>query len=84
VGIIGFLPLLFFLWNVLRRGIRYSSSNALVPVYLWSVVSYLVLLTTLDFWFLEMFWFEVAILLTLTAGWSLNRGRPMELARAKP
>jgi len=82
VGIIGFLPLLFFLWNVIRRGIRYASRNALVPVYLWSVVSYLVLMTTLDFWFLELFWFEVAVLLSLTAGWNLNRERTTNLAHS--
>jgi O-antigen ligase len=82
VGIIGILPLLFFLWNVLRRGIQYSGRNILVPVYLWSVVSYLVLMTTLDFWFLELFWFEVAILLALTAGWNLRKGRAMGLAHA--
>ena len=45
-----------------------ASRNPLVPVYLWSVLAYLILLTTLDFWFLELLWFELAVLLTLSTG----------------
>jgi O-antigen ligase len=66
VGIIGFIPFIVFLGMILMRAFTASKYEPLVSVYLWSIISYLVLLTTLDFWFLEMLWFEIAILLCLT------------------
>jgi hypothetical protein len=44
----------------------------LVSVYLWSVLTFLILLSTLDNWFGEMLWFELAILLTLGV-WAARR-----------
>jgi O-antigen ligase len=66
VGIIGVIPFFIFLGMILKQAFTATKREPLVAVFLWSIVSYLILLTTLDFWFLEMFWFELAILLCLT------------------
>jgi O-antigen ligase len=66
VGIVGFVPLLLFLVNILRRASRVGRFHPLVSVYLWSILTFLILLSTLDNWFGEMLWFELAILVTLT------------------
>lgn len=73
VGIIGFIPFVALLWSILGRGIRRSHTHPLNVVFLWSVVSYLVLLTTVDFWFLDFIWFELALLLALTATPTIQR-----------
>jgi len=65
VGIVGSIPFLLFLVNILRRSARVGRNHPLVSVYLWSVLTFLILLSTLDNWFGEMLWFELAILLTL-------------------
>lgn len=65
VGVLGAIPFLAFIVAVLRRGLRARTTKPLAAVFLWSTVSYLVLLTTLDFWFLEVVWFEFALLVTL-------------------
>jgi len=66
VGVIGFIPFVMVFWVAFRRGIRASSRNPLVPVFLWGCACYAILLTSLDFWFLEVFWFELALLVTLS------------------
>lgn len=71
VGLIGFLPFALFLGSVVRRGAHAASTNALVRVMMWGVGSYLVLLTSVDLWYLDLFWFEVAFLLALAV-----RARP--------
>jgi O-antigen ligase len=68
VGIPGFLCLCWFLWGLLRRSFRHIRTDSLVAVYFWSSVSYLVLLTSSDNWFTEMFWFELAMLLVTSQG----------------
>lgn len=69
VGIVGFAPFLLFLINVFRRGRKAIKRHPLVRVYLWSCMSFLLLLTTVDQWFLEGFWFELAMLLTLASSY---------------
>ena len=68
VGVVGFLPFLALLVHLLRRGTRAGAAEPLARVYLWSVVSLLVLLTSLDFWYGEIFWFELALLAVLSRG----------------
>jgi len=68
VGIIGFVPFMLFLWTILRRSIQRKEKNPMIEIYLWSIVSILILLTTLDFWYGEILWFELAIVLALCAG----------------
>jgi O-antigen ligase len=72
VGIVGFVPFILFLANILRRSARVGRLHPLVSVYLWSVLTFLILLSTLDNWFGEMLWFELAILLTLGV-WAARR-----------
>ena len=66
VGIVGFIPFIVFLGMILRSAFKASKQEPLIGVYLWSIIAYLILLTTLDFWFLEMLWFEIAVLLCIT------------------
>lgn len=68
VGIIGMIPFLFFLRNIFRRARKRLDHNPLVRVYIWSTASYLLLLTTIDLWYLEVFWFEAAMLVVLSNG----------------
>ena len=75
VGLVGMVPFFLFLANVIRRGIRNSANSPLAVVYLWTVIAYLVLLTTLDFWYLDIFWFEAAVLVRLSAGATGDRVR---------
>lgn len=79
VGIVGFVPFCALLWSILRRAIRNLNRHPLIVVYLWSAVSYLFLITTADLWFLDMFWFELAILLTLGVSPMLNPPKTPEL-----
>ncbi len=72
VGIFGVLLFIFFLYSIFKRAMKYRNNHALITIYLWSAIAYLVLLTSLDFWFLDMFWFELAMLLTLTVGSSVR------------
>lgn len=67
VGVIGFVPFLLFLVSILSGARWAARRDPLTAAFFWSAVSYLILMTTLDFWFLEMVWFELAILLTLSA-----------------
>lgn len=64
-GILGLIPFVMFLVNVFRRGGRVSAKHPLVKVYIWGVISLLVLLTTLDAWYWEILWFEIAVLVSL-------------------
>lgn len=68
VGILGMIPFVFFLKNVLGRAKRNVTQNPLVRAYLWSTVSFLLLLSTVDVWYLEVFWFDVAMLVVLSNG----------------
>jgi len=68
VGILGIIPFLFFLKSVLGRARKRLGNNPLVRAYLWSTVSFLLLLSTLDIWYLEVFWFDVAMLVVLSNG----------------
>jgi O-antigen ligase len=68
VGIVGFIPFVFFLKNVFGRAKRRENRHPLVRAYLWSTVSFLLLLTTIDLWYLEMFWFDIAMLVVLANG----------------
>jgi len=65
VGIIGFLPFTGFLVSIVIRGWRNLRKNPLVQIFFWSIVSYLVLLTSVDLWFIDMLWFEFAMLAVL-------------------
>ena len=68
VGIVGIIPFLFFLRNIFRRARTNLAHNPLVRVYIWSTASFLLLLTTIDLWYLEVFWFEAAMLVVLSNG----------------
>jgi hypothetical protein len=78
VGILGIIPFLFFLKNVLGRAKRNLNHNPLVRVFLWSTVSYLLLLSTDDFWYLEVFWFDAAMLVVLSNGLFSSPNRQLE------
>jgi O-antigen ligase len=78
IGIFGIIPFLFFLKNILGRAKKRIDRNPLVRVYLWSTVSFLLLLSTDDFWYLEMFWFDVAMLVVLSNGLFSSSPRPQE------
>lgn len=81
VGILGIIPFLFFLKNVLGRARRSVKHNPLVRAYLWSTVSFLLLLSTLDLWYLEVFWFDAAMLVVLSNGrFASSSRRQQELA----
>ena len=66
VGLIGIVPFLLFLRRVLRMARGAFGKYPLVEICFWSVISYLVLLTTVDFWFLDIFWFELAGLVSIS------------------
>jgi O-antigen ligase len=66
-GIFAFIAFLVFLGNILRRAYRARARHPLLRVYLWSLFCYLVLLTTIDIWYSELFWFELAMLLSLAS-----------------
>lgn len=76
VGILGIIPFLFFLKNVLGRAKKRLGHNPLARAYLWSTVSFLLLLSTLDIWYLEVFWFDVAMLVVLSNGRFASSNRP--------
>jgi O-antigen ligase len=78
IGILGIIPFLFFLKNILGRAKKRVDRNPLVRVYLWSTVSFLLLLSTDDFWYLEMFWFDVAMLVVLSNGLFSSSPQPQE------
>jgi hypothetical protein len=78
IGILGIIPFLFFLKNIFARARRNIKRNPLVRVYMWSAVSFLLLLSTDDFWYLEMFWFEVAMLVVLSNGLFSSSPQPEE------
>lgn len=78
VGILGIIPFLFFLKSVLGRAKSHVNHNPLVRAYLWSTVSFLLLLSTLDIWYLEVFWFEVAMLVVLSNGPFASSNRPQQ------
>jgi hypothetical protein len=81
VGLVGFVPFALFLWSILRRAARFVKTDPLIGVYFWSTVTLLVLLSTLDNWYGEMLWFELAILLALTSR-RLRRPVPVTLVPA--
>ena len=78
IGILGIIPFVFFLKNVLGRAKRSINHNPLVRVYLWSSVSILLLLSTDDLWYLEVFWFDFAMLVVLSNGLFASPNRPQE------
>ena len=73
-GILGLVPFVLFLANVIRRGLRARQRHRLVTVYLWSIFSLLILLTTLDAWYWETLWFETAMLVGLASSAFLEQG----------
>lgn len=73
VGIVGFIPFACFLWAILSTGWRNRTRDPLVHIYSWSVISLLVLLTTVDLWYIDLVWLELAMLLALSTGPSLFR-----------
>lgn len=77
VGIIGFIPFACFLWAILSAGWQKRGRDPLVHVYFWSVISFLILLTTVDLWYIDIVWLELSILLALSTG-SLVSGRVAE------
>jgi O-antigen ligase len=66
VGLVGSLPLVAFLARVIGRGMVAARRITLARVALWSVASYLILLTSVDLWFLDLFWFELALLVVVS------------------
>jgi O-antigen ligase len=78
VGILGIIPFLFFLKSVLGRARKKINHNPLVRVYLWSTVSFLFLLSTADLWYLEVFWFDAAMLVVLSNGLFSSPNRQLE------
>jgi len=83
VGLAGFIPFLLFLGRILRGAVRRAKEHPLAAVYLWSVSAHLVLLTTIDIWYTEILWFELALLLCLTSGPGLRRvSQPAATAHA--
>lgn len=72
VGLLGSIPFFGFLWSVLRRSFKKIPEHPLIGVYFWSVCSLLVLLTILDLWYGELFWFECAMLVALSCGIGLK------------
>jgi O-antigen ligase len=75
VGLIGSIPFLIFLKNVLGRARKTVARNPLVRAYFWSTVSFLLLLSTIDIWYLEVFWFDLAMLVVLASGPFSRRNR---------
>lgn len=65
VGIIGFIPFAAFWWSLVSRSSRFRTEDPLVSAQFWSIVSLILLLTTVDLWYLDLIWFEVSLLLTL-------------------
>ncbi|MER3524975.1 MAG: hypothetical protein C4326_13230 [Ignavibacteria bacterium] len=65
VGLLGFLPFIGALVFVLHRGLLGAKRDPLVSVFFWSVIAYLLLLTTVDLWYLDIVWFEIASLAIL-------------------
>jgi len=65
VGILGCIPLVLFIVNIVRRGNRAARTEPLASVYMWSLVAFAVLLSTVDSWFLEIIWFELAMVLAI-------------------
>lgn len=66
VGIIGFIPFVAFLYRVLHKANRVRKQVPMVAVYFWSALSYLLLLSTTDIWYIEIVWFEFAVLLVIS------------------
>jgi O-antigen ligase len=75
VGIVGFVFFILFLVSIMKRAFRYLDRHPLVGIYLWSTLAHLVLLSTVDIWFVEMIWFELAMLLAVVAGEGLRSAR---------
>jgi O-antigen ligase len=65
VGIIGCIPLVVFIVNIVRRTTRAARTDPLASIYLWSLVAFAVLLSTIDYWYLEIIWFELAMVLAI-------------------
>jgi len=66
VGVVGIVPFMLFLGRVFNKGRHMLGKTWVAEVYFWSILSYLVLLTTVDFWFLDIFWFELAVLTSIS------------------
>jgi O-antigen ligase len=77
VGLIGTILFIIFIVMIFRLAVKSAKHDPLAGVYLWSMIAYLVLLTTLDFWFVEMIWFEIALLLCVS-----QQGQPKNLKGA--
>jgi hypothetical protein len=67
VGLIGCVPFFCFLASILRRMNRNRRKDPLLEVFWWGTIAYLVVLSTTDYWYGELFWTELAISLTLIA-----------------
>ncbi len=65
VGIVGGSCFVALCVSVLSRAVRRMTEDPMVRIYFWSVVSYLILMTMNDLWFLELFWFDLAVLVVL-------------------
>jgi O-antigen ligase len=78
IGIIGMIPFVIFLKNVIGRAKKNVHHNPLVRAYLWSTVSFLLLLSVIDIWYLEVFWFDVAMLVVLSNGPFASPNRPRQ------
>ncbi len=65
VGIVGFIPFAAFWWSVVRRSSRLRTEDPLVSAQFWVIVCLILLLTTVDLWYLDLVWFEISLLLTL-------------------
>ncbi len=75
VGVLGCIPIVVFLVHVVRRGKRVSPAEPLAGVYLWSLGTYAVLLSTIDSWYLETIWFQLAMVVAIAnAGEQRNTG----------
>jgi O-antigen ligase len=73
VGVVGFIPFIIFLVLILKQAFKAAKYEPLVGVYLWSIIAYLVLLTSVDFSFIEILWFDFAILVCLAKRpWNVN------------
>lgn len=73
VGVLGCLPIAAFLIHVVRRGRRVSSEDPLAGVYLWGLGTYAVLLSTIDSWYLEGIWFQLAMVIAIANVWDRRR-----------
>ncbi len=72
VGIVGAAPFFVFLVHVVRRGMTCRNRHPLVRVYLWGLGGLLLLQTTNDYWYGEVFWFELAMIVSLASAPALR------------